>query len=90
MNTRHLAPAAVGLVLLLGACGSGSSGSKDSSAHPVTTAAPVATTVAPAGPTPTVRTDDLDAELSGIDKEVDGAQQSVSQSDDTSPDRADD
>jgi hypothetical protein len=37
-----------------------------------------------------VRTDDLDAELSGIDKEVDGAQQSVSQSDDTSPDRADD
>jgi hypothetical protein len=96
MNTRHVATAALGLTLFLGACGSGSSGPEASTgtttapeAAPVTT---VAVNAVPTGQSPqaTVRTDDLDAELQGVDRELSGAEQSVNQANDTSPDRADD
>jgi len=93
MNTRHVATAVIGLTLVLGACGSGSSGSKASTGSPVSTAPIVtSTTVAPAtgGPAATVRTDDLDAQLQAVDRELSGTQQSVNQANDPSPERADD
>jgi hypothetical protein len=93
MQTRHVATAALGLTLLLGACGSGSSGTKAATGTSAPVATPVTapvTSVAHTGPAPTVRTDDLDAQLQGADRELSGAQQSVNQANDTSPDTADD
>jgi ABC-type glycerol-3-phosphate transport system substrate-binding protein len=93
MSTRHLATAALGLSLLLAACGSDSSGSKASSGTSTPDAVAVTTAVMsapPSGPAPTVRTDDLDAQLSAVDRELSGTEQSVNQANDTSPDRADD
>jgi hypothetical protein len=93
MDTRHVATAALGLTLLLGACGSGPSGSKASTGTTAPAPATPVTTVAasePAGSPVTVRTDDLDAQLRAVDGELGGAQQSVNQANDTSPDTADD
>jgi hypothetical protein len=89
MQKRHLASAALLLTLALGACAEDGPGSRPSNASPSVTAA-VPTTVAPAGPPATVRTDDLDAQLQAVDQELSGAQQAVNQANDTSPDRADD
>jgi hypothetical protein len=96
MQRRHLAAAALGITLLLGACGSGSSDPTDAKASTASTptsaaeATPVTTSVSGRGPAVTVRTDDLDAQLSSVDGELNGAQDAVNQSNDTSPDRADD
>jgi hypothetical protein len=94
MKNRHVATAVLGLTLVLGACGSGASGRATSTGTPGSTA-PVVTTVitsvaTPGAPKVTVRTDDLDADLQSVDRELNGAQQSVNQANDTSPDRADD
>jgi hypothetical protein len=97
MQNRHLAP--VLLTLILGACGGDGSGSQPAIAPTtepdVTAVSPaspegvaVTTTAAPAAAP--VRTDDLEAELRAVDQELGGAQQSVNQANDTSPDRADD
>ena len=94
MRTRHVATAVLGLTLVLGACDSGSSGSKASTGTPdsssVTTISTVTSTAPSGGSAGTVRTDDLDAELRSVDREMSGVQQSVNQANDTSPDRADD
>jgi hypothetical protein len=92
MSTRHLATAAVGLTLLLGACGSGSSGSKASTATSRADSNPAAaTTVSTVAASPAgVRTDDLEADLQSVDHELDGAQTDVNQANDPSPERADD
>jgi hypothetical protein len=96
MERRHLTATAVGICLLLGACGEGSPAPKAStattavSAVPVTTVASAATAAGSPAPNVTVRTDDLDAQLSSVDRELHGAQDSVNQANDTSPDRADD
>jgi hypothetical protein len=92
MNPRLAATAALGLTLLLGACGGGSSGGAASSDTPTSQPAAVSTSAgaAPSAPTPTVRTDDLDAQLQRADQELRGAQQSVDQANDSSPERADD
>jgi hypothetical protein len=91
MHTRHVATAVLGLTLVLGACGSGTSGSKASTGTPSSTV-PVtsAVTAAQGGAGPTVRTDDLEADLRSVDRDLGGAQQSVNQANDTSPDQADD
>jgi len=88
MNARHVATATLGLTLVLGACGGGSSAPKasgDATARPSTSAVTVTTTASAA-----VQTDDLDADLQSVDREIDGARQDVNQANDTSPERADD
>jgi hypothetical protein len=97
MQKRHLAIAPLLLTLALGACGRGNDAepaSAPTTGAPVTTAvtAAVPTTVSGAGaraPQPPVRTDDLEAELRAVDQELGGAQQSVNQANDTSPEQAD-
>ena len=94
MKNRHVATAVLGLTLVLGACGSGASGRAASTGAPGSTAAVVTTVTTPVAAVGaaavTVRTDDLEADLQSIDRELNGAQQSVNQANDTSPDRADD
>ena len=89
MQTSYLATTALALTLVLSGCG-GEGGARRAATSPVavssTTAAAPAT---PPAPVP-VRTDDLEADLRAVDQELGGAQQSVNQATDTSPDRADD
>jgi hypothetical protein len=99
MQNRHLV-AALLLTLALGACGGDGPESHPATAPTTepdiavvqTTAVSVAvpTTVAAAPAAAPVRTDDLEADLRAVDQELGGAQQSVNQANDTSPDRADD
>lgn len=100
MQNRHKVAASLLLTLALGACGGNGPKSQPATAPTTepdvavvqTTAlnAAVPTTAAAAVPAAAVRTDDLEAELHAVDQELGGAQQSVNQANDTSPDRADD
>jgi hypothetical protein len=96
MQQRHLAAAALVLTLAVGACGEDDTGPRPAGApkaDPAVTAVTVAvptTAVTRAAAGATVRTDDLDAELQAVDRELSEVQQSVNHANDTSPDRADD
>jgi hypothetical protein len=99
MPHRHLAIAPLLLTLALGACGGDGPNPQPAStpttepvAGALSEAVPTTVAVPAAAATPqaTVRTDDLEAELRAVDQELGGAEQSVNQANDTSPDRADD
>jgi hypothetical protein len=93
MQKRHLATAALLLTLALGACGEGDTGSKPAIAPPPTEPTAVAGAAPSTGdrtPPVSVRTDDLEAELRAVDGELSGAEQSVNQANDASPERVDD
>ena len=99
MQNRHLVAASLLLTLALGACGGNGPASQPATAPSTEPDAAVVQTTAVSAAVPTtsasapaaapVRTDDLDAELQAIDQELGGAQQSVNQANDTSPDQAD-